>query len=229
MSTAAGTQQETGAAPRRGGALRGALWLVVGLVLVTIGALVVAGLAATGWLFGGERDIDRSGPAVLQAVEDLSEYRAATGHFQVVVDVEQDDPILPSFLRGERTLFVANGTVDATVDFGGLGEDAIEVTPDRTGVRVRLPRPTLSQAVVDPEGSYVYDRQRGLLDRIGGVFQDEPTGERELYLRAEQRMEDAAAQSELLQTAETNTRDMLERLLRALGFAEVSVEYETAP
>ena len=35
-------------------------------------------------------EVDRTGPAVLKALEDLHEYRAATGSYQVMVDIEKD-------------------------------------------------------------------------------------------------------------------------------------------
>ena len=31
--------------------------------------------------------VDRSGPAVLKSIRDLNEYRAASGHFEVIVDL----------------------------------------------------------------------------------------------------------------------------------------------
>ena len=34
--------------------------------------------------------VDRSRPAVLESLRDLSEYRAASGHFEVIVDLERD-------------------------------------------------------------------------------------------------------------------------------------------
>lgn len=210
---------------RQGGRGRPGVLTAVVIVLLGTVALVVLGLLSAAGTLLGPRQIDRSGPAVLQAVQDLSDYTAASGQFQVVVDIEEDDPILPAFLRGERTLFVATGSVDATVDFDGLGPDRVEVDDDRTSVRVSLPAPTLSQAVIDPEESYVFGRERGLIDRIEGVFQDEPTSERDLYLAAEDRLEAAAAESDLADTAERNTRAMLDQLLRSLGFEQVTVEF----
>jgi len=209
---------------REGGRVRTVAVAVVVVLLGTVALVVLGFLSATGTLFG-PRQIDRSGPAVLQAVQDLSDYTAASGQFQVVVDIEEDDPILPAFLRGERTLFVATGSVDATVDFDGLGPDRVEVGADRTRVNVSLPAPSLSEAVIDPEESYVFGRERGLIDRIEGVFQDEPTSERDLYLAAEERLEAAAVESDLVDTAERNTRAMLDQLLRSLGFEQVTVEF----
>ena len=56
--------------------------------------------------FGTETK-DRSQPVLLKSLQDLSDYHAATANMQVVVDVEQDARLLPSFIKGERTLFVA--------------------------------------------------------------------------------------------------------------------------
>lgn len=220
-------------APRRP---RWGRWLALVAVLVVLGGLtlaIAAGVSAARNLFpdllapftAEPERIDRSGPAVLSAIEELSEYRAATGHYEVIVDVEEDVPGMPSFLRGERTIFVAAGTVDGVVDLSDLGAGAVSVNEDRTSVTVSLPSATLSDAAVDPERSYVYGRERGLLDRLGSLFSDSPTGERELYLLAEQRLEAAAQEGSLTASAETNTRSMLESLLRSLGFTDVRVDF----
>ncbi len=173
--------------------------------------------------------VDRSQPALLEAIEDLSEYRAATGQFQVIMDVEDDTRFVPSFIRGERTVFLAGGTVDASVDFAGLATDAIEVSDDGTSVTVRLPPARLSQPRIDPERSYVVDRERGLLDRAGSVFSDNPTSERDLYLLAEEKLSAAAAEADLVERAEANTRTMLESMLGSLGYSEVTVIFEDDP
>jgi hypothetical protein len=170
--------------------------------------------------------VDRSSPVVLKAIQDLQRFEAASGHFEVIVDVEKDTRFVPSAIRGERVLFVAVGTVDAGVDFSGLDDNVVAVSSDRTRVTLELPRAELFGARIDPERSYVYDRDRGLIDRVASVFQDSPTGERELYLLAEDKLV-AAAQSGsgLLARAERNTHSMLVALLRALGFEQVSIRF----
>ncbi|MGH2687427.1 MAG: DUF4230 domain-containing protein, partial [Actinomycetota bacterium] len=170
---------------------------------------------------------DRSQPAVLKALEDLSEYRAASGHYQVIIDLEKDVRYVPSFIKGERTLFVAAGTVDAHVDFGRLGPDAVSVNENRTAVTIRLPHAVLSGARVEPARSYVYDRERGLVDRIGGAFGSDPggTSERELYLLAEKKLVDAAGDGDVTGRAEENTTSMLTSLMRSLGFTTVDVTF----
>jgi len=170
-------------------------------------------------------EVDRTGPAVLTALADLHEYRAATGTFQVFIDLENDTRFVPSFLKGDRTLFLATGSVDAGVDFSGLDLNAVTVSPDRRSVSLTLPSAHLSDPRVDPAQSHVVDRDRGLLDRLGSVFSDSPTGERTLYLTAQPRLTAAAAEAGLVQRAQDNTAAMLGQLLGALGFEDVDVRF----
>lgn len=220
----------TGSPRRRSGSRRGALWL--GTAALALIGLFIAGGALLRALpdlnpFDSET-IDRSQPAVLRSIEPLSEFRAATANLEVIVEVERDT-VLPSFLQGERVLFVAAGTVDAGVDFGDVGPDAIEVDEDRTAVTITLPAARLFDARVDPDRSRVFDRDRGFIDRLESVFEDSPTEDRPLFVLSERKLrEAAAADPELLRTAERNTRSMLEGMLRGLGFERVTIRFAEA-
>ncbi len=204
-----------------------------------IAALVIVALFAGAGRLGnllpslpnpfGSETIDRTQPALLQSLADLSEYHAATANFQVIVDTEKDTKFVPSFIRGERTVYVAGGSVDAIVDFSQLDERSIQVSPDRTSVTVVLPAPTVADPDLDPQQSRVVSRDRGVLDRIGGAFSDNPSTERPLVLAAEDKMRDAAAQSDLRAKAEQNTRSMLEGMLGALGYSSVNVSFSPNP
>ena len=153
-------------------------------------------------------------------------YRAASAEFEQVIDVEKDVSWLPSVLAGERVFFVGVGSVDAYVDFSNLDEGALDVNDDRTAVTVKLPEPTLAAPVIDIDRSEVANRDRGLLDRLAGVFSDNPTSEKELYLLAEEKMAAAAEESELRDKARRTPRKMLEGLLNGLGFDDVTVEFD---
>ena len=203
-----------------------ALLLLAALVL----AAVVAILLVTGPLnpFGTDTK-DRSQPVLLKSLENLSDYHAATANMQVVVDIEQDARLLPSFIKGERTLFVAAGTVDAAVDFRGLSRDpdAVQVSDDRRSVKLTLPAPKLLEPRLDPDRTRVYDRDRGVLDRVEDALSDRPGDEQPLYQLADKKLAAAAAEDpKLLQTAERNTRSMLEGLLRGLGFENIKINFK---
>ncbi|HVW32741.1 MAG TPA: DUF4230 domain-containing protein [Acidimicrobiia bacterium] len=177
--------------------------------------------------FGTEK-VDRTGPAVLKALDDLHEYKAATGSYQVMVDIEKDAKWLPAFVKGERTLFLAQGSVDAGVDFSNLGPGAVRVNPDHS-VTISLPHAALSTPVLDTAASHVVDRDRGLLDRLGSVFSDSPTGEQALYAAAEPKLRAAADEGALVRKADENTIAMLQKFLGALGYDQVNVVFQDNP
>lgn len=172
-----------------------------------------------------ETTVDRSRPAVLQSIRDLSEYHAAGGHYEVVVDIERDTP-LPSEVLGERTLFIGVGDVDAVVDLGAIDEDAVTVSRDRRDATIVVPPPRVGEPRLDLEESYVYDREEGVLNELGGLFSDDSGAQREVYLAAERRLAEAAHESGgLTARARANTRELLQSLLGALGFERVTVRF----
>ena len=203
----------------------GTLLLAVALVLVSLVALIALAPSLNPF---GEDTKDRSQPVLIRSLENLSDYHAATANMQVVVDVEQDARLLPSFIKGERTLFVAAGSVDAAVSFAGLSRDpeAVKVSEDRKAVTLTLPSPELTEPRLDPGRTRVYDRDRGLVDRVEDAVSDRPGDEQPLYQLAEDKLAAAAAEDPaLLRTAERNTRAMLTGLLRGLGFERITIEF----
>jgi hypothetical protein len=203
--------------------------------LSEIGLAVVGGFAVLGWVrdlipgFGnpfGTETVDRSGPVVLKSIQNLRDFRAASGHFEVIVDVEQDTRFVPAKITGERVLFVAVGNVDAGVDFTRIEDGAVDVSADRRSVTLELPPATYRDPELDLDRSYVYDRDRGALDRLQSLLGDDTGVEQELYPLAEEKLEAAARDgSGLLARAERNTRLMLVGLLRSLGFTRVEVRF----
>jgi hypothetical protein len=202
---------------------------VLGIATALSANLVMGGLANLNPFKNGfiqQRTIDRSGPAVLKAVTDLGTLQAASGYYEIVIDVQKSVDNVPSFLAGRRVLFVAAGTVDATVDLRGLGAGAVTVDGSRTAATITLPKPRLSQPTLDLKRSYVYDEQRGLFDRIRDAVSGSPDDEKQLYTLAQQRLTQAAqANDELVNRAEANARGVLQGLLRPLGFTDVTVTF----
>ncbi|MEV5082449.1 DUF4230 domain-containing protein [Streptomyces sp. NPDC056159] len=198
-----------------------AVVMVLALLFAGVALAVLPGIKD---LFGTETH-DRSGPALLKSIQDLSRYDAASGNFQVVVDLEKDSKYLPDAIRGTRTLYVGAGTVDAYVDLGRLGDKDVTVDGDRTSATLRLPHARLSRPALDADHSYAVSKQRGLLDRLGDLFSDNPNSEQAVQRLAVKHIADAAKDSGLTARAETNTTGMLEGLLKSLGFKEVHVTY----
>jgi hypothetical protein len=208
----------------RGGPLRIAF---AALAALLVGLLL---LVAAGRVFDlnpfGSRERDRSGPVVLTAVRDLADYHAASGSYQVLIDLQQDNNILPDILKGKRTLFLAIGSVDAVVDFGRIGDKAVDVSPDRSAVTLTLPHAKLARPVIDTKESRVLDRNLGVIDRVGNLFGNGvDSQEQQVYSLAEQKLGAAATQNSLVERAETNTRKTLGQLLTALGFTKVVINF----
>ncbi|GAA2206119.1 DUF4230 domain-containing protein [Nonomuraea monospora] len=194
-------------------------------VLLLVGARV-----AWSWLNPmGEQTIDRSQPVLLQSIKDLSRFEAATGTFQVVVDLEKDANFLPDAIKGTRTLFVGAGGVDAYVDFSAMTENGVTVSQDRTEATIRLPRAQLEKPNLDNSRSYVFAQQRGLFDRVSDFLSGSPTDQRELYLLAEKKISEAAVASDLRARADANTKNMLTGMLKSLGFSKVTVKFTDEP
>jgi len=170
----------------------------------------------------------RSQPVILKSITNLSRYEAASGSFQVVVDLTKRSSIIPSFLEGSETLFIGQGTDIAFVDFATLKNQAITVNKDRTAVTVTLPKPQLEPAVLNVDQSYVYAEQQGLFNRVGNFFSGNPNSQQQVYQIAQGKIETAAKQSPLLADAQKNTAGMLTGMLTSLGFQHVTVNFGSA-
>jgi hypothetical protein len=191
----------------------------VGLLIGAVGGLKIPDIL-------GSETRDRSSDVVLLEMKNLSEYHAASAELQVGVDLEKDVKHVPSVLAGERAFYLAQGSVDGYIEFSDLNADAIQSSGDHRSVTVTLPPALLSKPRLDVEESRLLYRNRGVLDRVGSVFSDNPTSEKELQIEAVRRLAAAARQSELRERTEENTRTMLTGMMRGFGYENVTVKFE---
>jgi hypothetical protein len=214
---------------RSGGGLLGKLvTAAVGLAAVAVLLIALSAVHLLPQLRNpfGEKTTITSQPVLLKSITELSRYEAASGSFQVVVDLTQHS-LLPSFLQGSQTLFIGQGTDIAFVNFGQLKGKAIQVSPNRSAATVTLPPAQLEPAVLNVRQSYVYAQQQGLLNRIGNFFGGNPNSQQQVYIAAQQKIQTAARHSPLLAEAERNTRAMLDGMLSSLGFKRITVTFGT--
>ena len=202
-------------------------------VLLVVGVLCLFGVLIIGLIslfdpFASDT-VDRSGPTMLEQIRELEEFTAAEGSFTQDVDLEEDARYLPDFLKGERVIALVTGTVRATVDFGGLDEDSIQVDESTNTIRITLPEPTLSDADIDESSARILSRDRGLLDRADDFFSGNPTDDGPLYQAAEEKVEAAARESDLVEEARANTEQWLTTFLGAAGFEHVEITWQTSP
>ena len=169
---------------------------------------------------------DHSPPPVLTELRDLADFHAAQAQFEVTLDLEKDVKYVPSAIAGERVQFVGVGTVDAVVDFSSLGAGGVQISDDAKSVVVTLPRAYAMEPVLDHQQSHVMNRDRGLLNRIAGMFNDNPTSEASLYTAASGKMADAAVQTDLLQRAQEHTTFVLTGMLKSMGFEQIDINFQ---
>src|SRR4029453_17680519 len=88
--------------PRRRSRVR----LVAGILLALVLFVAVSGLSGLRlWPsfpnpFAARR-VDRSPPVLLKAIEDLKVFKAASGNFQVIVDLEESSRGIPLLIKGQ--------------------------------------------------------------------------------------------------------------------------------
>lgn len=197
------------------------------LVGAAVGALVAVA-AGVGLQIGNPfatATVDHSAPTVLLELRNLADYHAAQGRFEVTIDQEHDVQYLPAAIAGERVQFVGVASVDAVVDFSQLTADAVILGNDHTSAIVRLPAATLAEPQFDRTASHVMNRDRGILNRIGGLFSDSPTSEAPLYEAARAKIAAAAEATDLKARAQTNVRAVLQAMLGGLGVTHVEVQF----
>lgn len=202
---------------------------MVGLAaLIGVGAVALLVLGQFFSLPFSTTTRDHSAPPVLLELRNLADFHAAQGQFEVTIDQERDVAWMPSFIAGERVQYIAVGTVDGIVDFSGMSATAVQVSDDGRSVVISLRAPYLAEPVIDTELSHVMNRDRGLVNRVAGIFTDDPTSEHGLVLLAEEKIAAAAESTDLITRTETNTRSMLSAMLRSLGFTHVEVRFEAS-
>ncbi len=196
--------------------------------LALVAALIVAGVVGFRLLDSPFTTVtkDHSPPPVLLELRDLADFHAAQAQFEVTLDLEKDVKYVPSAIAGERVQFLGIGTVDAVVDFNSLGAGAVKISDDAKSVIITLPSAYAMEPVLDHEQSHVMNRDRGLLNRLGGIFNDNPTSEASLYEAAMDKMADSARQTDLINRAHEHTTVVLTAMMKSMGFEQIDIFFQ---
>ena len=160
----------------------------------------------------------RPTPDVVTAVRALSRLESTAFHMERVIDLKDQQSRLFGLVSGEDAiLLVAVADVTAGVDLGRLGPADVEVSPDRTRVRIQLPRAEVLQTVLDGEHTYVHTRRTDLLAKRNETLETNARKE------AERTLTQAALSAGILDKADDQARRVIRELVTALGFLEVEV------
>jgi hypothetical protein len=213
---------------------------------VLIGALTfifAASLLAAGLVLGGGASlIDRmlsgvglipgpaptpqfvSGDAVIQEIRQISRLETTTYTIERVIEAKQSDPNWPDWLRGDRLLLIARGTVVGGVDLGQLQPSDVVVAPDGQSVTITLPPVQIfnRNSILNNAKTRVYDRQTGILAAPG---QDLETQARQA---AEGQLLQAACEEGIMQHATDDSREAVSKML-SLANMKATVQSSPVP
>jgi hypothetical protein len=168
-------------------------------------------------LFENEPTRTTTGPVVVEGVQDLDQLATVRWTESVPVTRESGGTELERIFTGERVLLIATGEVEAGVNLADIGKDDVRVSGDT--VTIRLPEPEILSTSLDEEKTRVYDRDFSPLN----LRPDDDLVE-EARARALGKVEGAARENGILDTAEQNAEDSIRAFVTTLGFEEVRFE-----
>jgi len=165
-----------------------------------------------------------SGDAIVQQIRQISRLETTTYSIERVIEVRQSDANWPDWLRGDRLLLIAHGTVIAGIDLEQLQPSDVVVAADGKTVTVTLPAAQIfnSSSILDNARTRVYDRQQGLLAPPNENLETEARRAAEAQLLA------AACEEDILGRATEDGRIAVSNML-ALFDMEVVVHSRPAP
>lgn len=149
---------------------------------------------------------------IIHQVRSLARLETIQYSVEKVITAETNQGIFKD-LFGDRLLFVAHGVVLAGIDLNQITQE--DFSMQGQVLTVQLPAAEIFLTTLDNDKSYVYDRQTGLLTH--GDIQLETTARQ----AAEDEILKAALADGILNQAQQNGENYLERLLHDLGYPEV--------
>ncbi len=158
-----------------------------------------------------------TGPVVVEGVRELDQLATVRWTESVPVTRQSGGDVLERLFSGEEVLLIATGEVEAGVDLAEIAKDDVRVE-DET-LTMRLPEPEILSSSLDEEKTRVYDRDFSPLN----VRPDDQLVE-EARARALEKVEAAARENGILETAETNAEDSIRAFVTTLGFERVRFE-----
>ena len=195
--------------------------LVLALVIVVLGIALGVGLArygstlpVVGSLLGEKPPRTTTGPVVVEGIQELDQLATVRWTESVPVTRESGGDILDRLFSGEKVIVIATGHVEAGVDLKDLGKDDVSVNGET--VTINLPEPEILSSSLDEEKTRVYDRDFSPLN----IRPDDDLVEK-ARLRAVEKIEDAARENRILDTAEQNAEESIRGFVTTLGFDEV--------
>ncbi|MBN1285062.1 MAG: DUF4230 domain-containing protein [Anaerolineae bacterium] len=156
---------------------------------------------------------------VLTLIQRNASLETVRYHFEKVVPVEDAQHMFG--IAGEKMLYVGVGYVSAGVPLEGLNADSILVDPNHN-ITIILPPAYLTNCVLDPQKSYIYEHNTGAVRFLWNALYEE----RNLLEEAERvaiiAFRDAALEAGILEEARADAEWYLRIILMSAGFDSVN-------
>lgn len=153
-----------------------------------------------------------TGPVVLERVQQLQRLETCRYNGNVIVEGKTQS-WLPTWMAGDRMLFVGRGEVVAGVDLTSLTPSDIRV--QGSTVTLKLPETQILHTRLDNHQSQVYERRSGFLSGPDHQL------ETRVRVEAEEKIRQAAVENGVLGTARSHAQTALRGHLETLGFRDV--------
>ena len=198
--------------------------LVLALVIVSVGLGIgisrfdfLGNVPLLGPLLEQRQPRTTTGRVVVEGVRELDQLATVHWTESIPVSRQSGGDVLERLFSGEEVLIIATGEVEAGVDLAEVGKEDVRVEGET--VTLRLPEPEILSSSLDEEQTRVYDRDFSPLN----VRPDDDLVE-EARARAVEKIEGAARENGILDTAEANAEDSIRAFVTTLGFEEVRFE-----
>jgi len=201
-------------------------WLIGILTGVLLAVLI---LGAALWVFtgfgflqlahilrGSELRINVDQPTVVRQVRALDRLETVSYAMDKIISGSRENPILPSFLAGDKLLLVVHGEAIAGVDLSKVQPSDVVVSG--RSVTIHLPSAEIFTTRLDNSRTRVYSRDTGLFST------PDPNLESEVRQEAERQLQAAALEDGILRTANQNVRQTLTTMLTGFGFLNVTLK-----
>jgi uncharacterized protein DUF4230 len=193
------------------------------LVGFLLGFMTAALLITIAWWVSSTRSsrivrVDASRPSVVSQIQKLQRLETVVFGMDKIVIGERESKYFPKFLAGDRLLLIVFGEVTAGIDLSRVEASDVEMDPEGTTIRLKIPAAEIFSTRLDNERTRVYSRETGLFSRV------DPDLETDVRREAERQVRQAAVEGGIMDTARTNAGTTLTSFLQGLGFVNVTVE-----
>lgn len=160
--------------------------------------------------------VNTSSAAVVKELRVLNRYEVASFTIEKVIEAgTTQGNEFQSLLFGDKILLIAHGEVIAGFDLSKLHESNVQI--QNATITITLPKPEILVSKLDNDKTRVYDRKLGLLTH------GDQNLEAKARMSAEQSIQQAACQENILDEASKNARTQLTAMLKTLGFITVII------